>query len=140
MTLDPPCGAMAPTTQLALASAAQSRRFALLLIVVRLAWMLLVILTVGLLLVSLPLLLAAPADRGAIGVGYYWNADSEFVLIATHGGPAANAGIHTDDVLVAIDGRRVGAGVPAANVLKKLTGPIGSPVRVTTRAVDGTIR
>src|SRR4051812_35260303 len=72
------------------------------LVLARLGWLVLVVPTLGLLLVSIPPLITVPHEDGSIEVNYDWTAGSEMVLRPTSGGPADVAGIESGAVLVAI--------------------------------------
>src|SRR5215217_4409217 len=75
-------------------------------------------------------------QEGITGVGLpNWNAAGEVVLNPIAGGPADRAGIRPGDVLVAVDGRHVRAGLPLG-----LTGASGTQVRVAVRTRDGPVR
>jgi carboxyl-terminal processing protease len=66
------------------------------------------------------------------GVGIELAPTNGKVVVETpiEGGPADRAGIHSDDVIVKVNGESI-AGLPIDDVSKKITGPVGTPVTIT---------
>jgi carboxyl-terminal processing protease len=78
---------------------------------------------------------ATRAEReGYGGIGVTLRAQAEGALIESvdAGAPAAGAGLSTDDVIVAIDGRAL-TGLPLATIADRLRGPVDRMVLLTIR-------
>jgi len=75
---------------------------------------------------------------GGIGAWVSQDADGHIVLTPMKGLPADRAGIQEGDIVVAVDGQDV-AGLPQADVVALIRGPVGTIVKLTIRrsGVDG---
>jgi carboxyl-terminal processing protease len=72
-------------------------------------------------------------EYGGIGVALARNAAGELVLSPYLDSPAAKAGVHDGDVLLAIDATTLDANAPLDQVTALIRGPIGTTVRLTLR-------
>ena len=74
------------------------------------------------------------------GVGIQLDQDKETleveVISPIEGSPAFKAGVMAGDVIVKVNGEEI-AGLSLAEVIKKIAGPLGSPVTLTVRHVTG---
>ena len=74
------------------------------------------------------------------GVGIQLDQDKETleveVVSPIEGSPAFRAGVHAGDVILKVNGESI-AGLKIEDVIKKIAGPLGSPVTLTVRHVTG---
>lgn len=83
-------------------------------------------------------IISLSGNFGGIGVDIDQNAAGEFILYPLEGNPASAAGILTGDVLLAIDGEPLAAGLTTAEIAQRLRGEKGTKVTLTVRHPDTT--
>lgn len=107
---------------------------------VRLAWMLIVLLSIAIFLAGVPYRFER-LHLGTTGILLSEMVAGEYVIESLDGGPAAEAGIRSDETLVTLDNRnvRVGALRPA-HMRSLLRGRIGDELDLVVRSTDNKLR
>ena len=81
---------------------------------------------------------ASPEDRGGIGIQFDYRDQRALVRSVDPKGPAAQAGLKPDDVIMKVDGQSASE-MSQEKIISSIRGPVGTPVTLTI-VRDGTSR
>jgi len=81
---------------------------------------------------------ASPEDRGGIGIQFDYRDQRALIRSVDPKGPAAQAGLKPDDVIMKVDGQSASE-MSQEKIISSIRGPVGTPVTLTI-VRDGTSR